>query len=87
MGNGVDQGFLFTAEEMEAYRKLKKLLRTPTEIMEVFKALIFAKNNVQPLMDGSTNKLVSLVAYFSSFYLYYYYRFFFFGVFDILKFS
>jgi hypothetical protein len=49
MGESVDQGFLFTTDELEAYRKLKKLLRTPTEIMEVFKALVFAKDNVQQL--------------------------------------
>uniref|UniRef100_A0A2N9IWE6 Sieve element occlusion N-terminal domain-containing protein n=1 Tax=Fagus sylvatica TaxID=28930 RepID=A0A2N9IWE6_FAGSY len=47
-------------EEIEAYRKLLKLLQTPTEIMEVFKALIFAKDNVQPLIDGSINKLVNI---------------------------
>lgn len=66
MGESVDQGFLFTTDEIEAYRRLKKFLRPPIEIMEVFKALIFdAKDNVQQLIDGSTNKLVSLVALIS----------------------
>ena len=37
-----------TEEIIEAYRKLSKLLQTPTEIMEVFKALIFSKDNEQP---------------------------------------
>ncbi|KAE8022600.1 hypothetical protein FH972_008386 [Carpinus fangiana] len=43
-------------EEVEAYWKLNKLFRTPTEIMEVFKGLIYTKDNVQPLIDGSTKK-------------------------------
>ncbi|XP_050239507.1 protein SIEVE ELEMENT OCCLUSION B-like isoform X1 [Quercus robur] len=47
-------------EIIEAYRKLSKLLQTPTEIMEVFKALIFGKDNVQPLIDGSTNRVVTI---------------------------
>jgi hypothetical protein len=51
--------FLFTAEETRAYRKLKKIIRTPTEIIEVFKTLIFSDDNVQQLIDGSTNTLVS----------------------------
>ncbi|GLT81385.1 hypothetical protein SLA2020_527740 [Shorea laevis] len=37
-------------EVTEAYWKLTKLFRTPTEIMEVFKGLIFSKDNAQPLM-------------------------------------
>ncbi|KAL4643401.1 hypothetical protein ACB092_02G089300 [Castanea dentata] len=47
-------------EIIKAYRKLSKLLQTPTEIMEVFKALIFGKDNVQPLIDGSTNRVVNI---------------------------
>ncbi|XP_065628220.1 protein SIEVE ELEMENT OCCLUSION B-like [Quercus suber] len=47
-------------EIIEAYRKINKLLQTPTEIMEVFKALIFGKDNVQPLIDGSTNGKVNI---------------------------
>ncbi|XP_075653771.1 protein SIEVE ELEMENT OCCLUSION B-like [Castanea sativa] len=47
-------------EIIEAYRKLSKLLQTPTEIMEVFKALIFGKDNVQPLIDGSTDRVVNI---------------------------
>ncbi|KAF3456883.1 hypothetical protein FNV43_RR01537 [Rhamnella rubrinervis] len=47
-------------EEAETYKRLKKLFHTPTEVMEVFKALIFSKDNVQPIIDGSTNKTVSI---------------------------
>ncbi|GMN74180.1 hypothetical protein TIFTF001_052329 [Ficus carica] len=47
-------------EEAESYRRLRKIFQTPTEIMEVFKALIFTKDNVQPLIDGSTNKTVQI---------------------------
>ncbi|KAL4643403.1 hypothetical protein ACB092_02G089500 [Castanea dentata] len=47
-------------EDLEAHRKIKKLLQTPNEIMEVFKALIYAKNNLQLLIDGSTQKTVSI---------------------------
>ncbi|PON78093.1 Sieve element occlusion [Trema orientale] len=46
--------------EAEAYRRIKKLWRTPTEIMEIFKALIFTKDNVRPLIDGSTNRTVNI---------------------------
>jgi hypothetical protein len=61
MGNNrTDQRFLFTAEEKKAGRKLKEFLQTPhDEILEVFKELIFARNDVQPLIDGSTNETVS----------------------------
>ncbi|CAN6677293.1 unnamed protein product [Malus baccata var. baccata] len=47
-------------EEAETYRKLRKLFQTPAEVMEVFKALIFTKDTVQPIIDGSTNKTVSI---------------------------
>ncbi|XP_062102803.1 protein SIEVE ELEMENT OCCLUSION B-like [Humulus lupulus] len=48
-------------EEAEAYRKIKKVMRTPTGIVEIFKALIFSNDNVVlPLIDGSTNKTVTL---------------------------
>lgn len=50
--------FLFETEEAETYRKLRKLFQTPAEVMEVFKALIFTKDTVQPIIDGSTNKTV-----------------------------
>ncbi|KAE8007861.1 hypothetical protein FH972_004423 [Carpinus fangiana] len=50
----------FRIEEMKERRKLKELLQTPEEIMEALKGLIFAKNDVQPLIDGSTNKMVSI---------------------------
>ncbi|XP_035547857.1 protein SIEVE ELEMENT OCCLUSION B-like isoform X2 [Juglans regia] len=47
-------------EETEAYWRLVKLFRTPTEVMEVFKGLIFTKDKLQPLFDGSTRKPVSI---------------------------
>ncbi|KAG6732706.1 hypothetical protein I3843_01G183600 [Carya illinoinensis] len=47
-------------EETEAYWRLVRLFRTPTEVMEVFKGLIFAKDKLQPLFDGSTRKPVSI---------------------------
>ncbi|KAF3456890.1 hypothetical protein FNV43_RR01544 [Rhamnella rubrinervis] len=47
-------------EEADTRRKLKKMLQTPTEVMEIFKALIFSKDNVHPLIDGSTNKTVNI---------------------------
>ncbi|MED6193732.1 hypothetical protein PIB30_022194 [Stylosanthes scabra] len=47
-------------EEAEYYRKLRKLFQTPTEIMEVFKALIFAKDAPQPLFDCSTETTVDI---------------------------
>ncbi|XP_059445370.1 protein SIEVE ELEMENT OCCLUSION B-like [Corylus avellana] len=47
-------------EEKKAGRKLKEFLQTPDEILEVFKELIFARNDVQPLIDGLTNEMVSI---------------------------
>jgi hypothetical protein len=44
---------LFTAEQMKAYWELKKIIRTRTEIVDVFKELIFAKDNLQQIIDGS----------------------------------
>lgn len=49
---------LVYTEDLEAHRKIKKLLQTPNEIMEVLKAVIYAKNNLQLLIDGSTQKTV-----------------------------
>ncbi|XP_062108826.1 protein SIEVE ELEMENT OCCLUSION B-like [Humulus lupulus] len=47
--------------EAEAYRRLCKLILTPTEIMEIFKALVFYKFDVvKPLIDGSTNRTVNI---------------------------
>ncbi|KAE8007877.1 hypothetical protein FH972_004438 [Carpinus fangiana] len=51
---------LVEIEEKKAGRKLKEFLQTPDEILEVFKELIFARNDVQPLIDGSTNETVSV---------------------------
>ena len=53
-----EERFWLNAEETEAYWKLVKVFRTPTEIMEVFKGLIYTKDSVQPLIDGSTKKPV-----------------------------
>ncbi|KAL6194863.1 hypothetical protein ACLB2K_035938 [Fragaria x ananassa] len=47
-------------EEAKNHRYILNLLRRPTEIMEVFKGLIFTKDNVQPLIDGSTKQTVNI---------------------------
>ncbi|XP_048334288.2 protein SIEVE ELEMENT OCCLUSION B-like [Ziziphus jujuba] len=47
-------------EERETYLRLKKFFQTPTEVMEIFKALTFTRAKPQPLIDGSTNKQVSI---------------------------
>ncbi|KHN13158.1 protein SIEVE ELEMENT OCCLUSION B-like [Glycine soja] len=47
-------------DEAEYYRKLRKLFQTPTEIMEVFKVLIFNKDAPQPLFDGATKTKVDI---------------------------
>ncbi|KAK9930994.1 hypothetical protein M0R45_018294 [Rubus argutus] len=47
-------------EEAETYRRLTKMFRTPIEVMEVFKGLIFTKDNVQPLIDGYTRQTVKI---------------------------
>ena len=57
MHRNSNQRLLFNTDKIEAYRKLIKLLQTPTEITEVFKALISSKD--KPLIDGSTNGVVS----------------------------
>ncbi|KAF7837532.1 protein SIEVE ELEMENT OCCLUSION B-like [Senna tora] len=46
--------------EAEYYRKLRKLFQTPTEVMEVFKVLIFSSDAPQPLFDGATKTTVKL---------------------------
>ncbi|XP_059445369.1 protein SIEVE ELEMENT OCCLUSION B-like [Corylus avellana] len=50
----------FRIVEKKAERKLKELLHTPDEIVEVFKGLIFAKDDKQSLFDGSTKEMVSV---------------------------
>ncbi|XP_060671812.1 protein SIEVE ELEMENT OCCLUSION B-like, partial [Ziziphus jujuba] len=47
-------------EERETYLMLKKFFQTPTEVMEIFKALTFTKDKPKLLIDGSTNTTVSL---------------------------
>ncbi|KAK7344016.1 hypothetical protein VNO77_13214 [Canavalia gladiata] len=47
-------------DEVEYYRKLRKLFQTPTEIMEVFKVLIFNMDAPQPLFDGATKTTVDI---------------------------
>ncbi|XP_059447775.1 protein SIEVE ELEMENT OCCLUSION B-like [Corylus avellana] len=47
-------------EEGKAYWELKKIFRTRTEIMEVIKALIYSKDNPQPLFDGFTKIPVNI---------------------------
>ena len=71
-----EERFWLNAEETEAYWKLVKVFRTPTEIMEVFKGLIYTKDSVQPLIDGSTKKPVctklqtDLKVFYTHFFLY-----------------
>lgn len=60
------------AEEAETYKRIKKLFHTPTEIMEVFKALIFTKDKVQPIIDGSTNKTVRSVSTFTFLFFFFF---------------
>ncbi|XP_059461643.1 protein SIEVE ELEMENT OCCLUSION B-like [Corylus avellana] len=50
----------FRIAETKGDRKLKELLQTPDEITKVLKALIFAKDDKQPLIDGSTSEMVSI---------------------------
>ncbi|XP_059446689.1 protein SIEVE ELEMENT OCCLUSION B-like [Corylus avellana] len=47
-------------EQLKTYRQRKKSILTHTEIMEVLKELIFAKDNLQEIFDGSTKKRVSI---------------------------
>ncbi|KAI4317949.1 hypothetical protein L6164_025770 [Bauhinia variegata] len=47
-------------EQVEYRGKLRKLLQTPIEIVEVFKAIIFPKDVPQPLFDGSTKTTVEI---------------------------
>ncbi|KAL2325101.1 hypothetical protein Fmac_024159 [Flemingia macrophylla] len=47
-------------EEVEYHRKLTKFFQTPTEVMEVFKFLIFNKDAPQPLYDGATKTTVDI---------------------------
>lgn len=50
------------SEEAEYYKILKKLFETPTEILEVFKVLIFGKDSPHaPIYDGATKTLVSII--------------------------
>lgn len=53
-----EQRSLSNAEAVESHRRIKKLLQTPTEVKEVFKVLIYAKDDIQPLIDGSTHRTV-----------------------------
>ncbi|GMN25088.1 hypothetical protein TIFTF001_040665 [Ficus carica] len=47
--------------EAEAFRKIRKLFSySSTEVLEIIKALIFTKDTVQTLIDGSTNRTVSI---------------------------
>lgn len=48
-------------DEAEYIKLLKKLFQTPTEVMEVFKVLIFRKDAPkESIYDGSTKTLVSI---------------------------
>ncbi|KAJ1409429.1 Sieve element occlusion, N-terminal [Sesbania bispinosa] len=47
-------------EEAKYFHKIRKLLQTPTEIMEVFKVLIFSKDAPQSLFDGATKTTIDI---------------------------
>ncbi|XP_061371224.1 protein SIEVE ELEMENT OCCLUSION B-like [Gastrolobium bilobum] len=48
-------------EEADNKKRLKKMFQTPTEIVEVFKLLIFWKDTPQaPIYDGATKTLVNI---------------------------
>ena len=49
---------------MKSYRFYNKDI-IPNEIMEIFKVLIYAKDNLQTLIDGSTQKRVKIKAILS----------------------
>lgn len=47
--------------EAEAFRKIRKLFSySSTEVLEIIKALIITKDSAQTLIDGSTNRTVSI---------------------------
>lgn len=48
-----------SAAEADYIRKLRRLVQTPTEVLEVIKFLIFSTDAPQPLFDGSTKTTVS----------------------------
>jgi len=51
--------FVFSiSEEAEYHHRLRKFFQTPTEIMEVFKFLVFSKDAPQLLFDGATKTTV-----------------------------
>ena len=52
---------LLITEEAEYYWRLRKIMQTPTEIMQVFRMLIFSAEAPQPLFDGATKKPVSII--------------------------
>ncbi|KAK7391679.1 hypothetical protein VNO78_20098 [Psophocarpus tetragonolobus] len=47
-------------EEAEYHQRLRKIFQTPTEIMEVFKFLVFTKDAPQLLFDGATKTTVEI---------------------------
>ncbi|XP_042974806.1 protein SIEVE ELEMENT OCCLUSION B-like [Carya illinoinensis] len=46
--------------EVKAYWRMMEIPVTPTKIVEAFKALILSEENLQQLIDGSTNKMLSI---------------------------
>ncbi|KAK7356609.1 hypothetical protein VNO80_15884 [Phaseolus coccineus] len=47
-------------EEAEYHHRLRKFFQTPTEIMEVFKFLVFSKDAPQLLFDGATKTTIEI---------------------------
>ena len=50
----------FNAAEIEAYRNLKRLLQSPTDTVEVLKALIFVGENVSTELVSSCMHLLGI---------------------------
>lgn len=48
----------FFSEEAEYHQRLRKFFQTPTEIMEVFKFLVYSKDAPQLLFDGAAKTTV-----------------------------
>lgn len=48
----------FFSEEAEYHQRLRKFFQTPTEIMEVFKFLVYSKDAPQLLFHGATKTTV-----------------------------
>lgn len=57
--------FIINIEEVELYKKIRKLFQTPTEILEIVKALVFPNQTVYPIFDGFTRTTVMTYVVFN----------------------